>query len=1024
MLLLAPAAVVLAWAAPFVRCQHPPQRADRPATTPAMRTPHWIWKGPARKGAVVCFRRRFDLAAAPRSAVLHATCDNRLTLWINGHRVFEHDHWENPRQLDVARHLRAGTNVVAVRGENREGPAALALRLAVEDAPDVVTDGSWRAHPGPAPRGWNTSDFDDRSWSVVDDLGVVGRAGLPWSAVGPDAFGLPVHDRPQRARTAAEVQVPAGFVAELLYEVPRAQGSWVCLATGPDGSLYTSDQRRGLYRVWPARAGDAESTTRVERVPVRIGGAQGLLWAFDSLYAVVNGSRSGLYRLRDRDGDGRLDHAELLRRLHGSGEHGPHAVVLGPHGRSLFVVCGNHTDPTEFAVSRVPRPWREDLLLPRQWDAKGHARGRKAPGGWIARVDPDGRLWELWSAGYRNPYDLAFGPEGEAFTYDADMEWDMGMPWYRPTRICHVTSGSEYGWRAGSGKFPPDYPDTLPPVLDIGPGSPTGVLFAARAAFPTRYRRAMLALDWTFGIIWAIHLAPRGASFTARREAFVTGKPLPLTDAVVGEDGALYFTVGGRGLRSALYRLRYPGAISSAPHVEDASWTAGRELRDLRRRLERWHGRVDPRALDEAWPQLDHPDRFVRYAARVAVESQPVDSWRGRALAERRPRARRQALLALARCSDRRLHAPLLHALESLAWDRLQGDALVEALRTLAVACIRTGRPDPDQAGRLAQRLESRLPSGHARADAELTRVLVYLGSAAVVAKAMDLIERSGPPQPPDWAGFITRNDSYGAPIAKMLADPPPLRALHHAFVLRHARRGWTLDLRRRYFRFLNAAARHPGGASYEGFLRHMRKEALATCSDEERRELAELAGEPPSRPPPEPVTPRGPGRAWTVAEAVRTLGKRMKKRDYERGRGLFFGIGCAGCHRFDGEGGAIGPDLTGLGYRFTLRDALEAVIEPGKVISDLYGSRVVKLRDGSELFGIVVEHRDRVEVHGPEPGAPPRVVPRDEIERIEDSPVSQMPAGLVNTLSADEFADLMAFLMSGGDPGGRAFRK
>ena len=70
--------------------------------------------------------------------------------------------------------------------------------------------------------------------------------------------------------------------------------------------------------------------------------------------------------------------------------------------------------------------------------------------------------------GVRNPYDIAFGPDGELFTYDADMEMDIGTPWYRPTRVCYLASGGDYGWRTGSGKWPKYYADSLPPAVEIG----------------------------------------------------------------------------------------------------------------------------------------------------------------------------------------------------------------------------------------------------------------------------------------------------------------------------------------------------------------------------------------------------------------------------------------------------------------------------------------------------------------------------------------------------------------------------
>jgi hypothetical protein len=84
---------------------------------------------------------------------------------------------------------------------------------------------------------------------------------------------------------------------------------------------------------------------------------------------------------------------------------------------------------------------------------------RHAPGGWIAKTDPEGKSWELVSAGYRNSYDIAFNEAGDLFIYDSDMEWDFGTPWYRPTRVCHATSGGDYGWRTGSANTSPAFAD-------------------------------------------------------------------------------------------------------------------------------------------------------------------------------------------------------------------------------------------------------------------------------------------------------------------------------------------------------------------------------------------------------------------------------------------------------------------------------------------------------------------------------------------------------------------------------------
>ncbi len=146
------------------------------------------------------------------------------------------------------------------------------------------------------------------------------------------------------------------------------------------------------------------------------------------------------------------------------------------------MVCGNSTELTKVDSSRVPLNWGEDNLATRI--PTGFMDDSLAPQGWIARTDPDGKEWELIAAGMRNPFDIAFNRDGELFTYDADMEWDIGEPWYRPTRVNHVISGAEFGFRNGSGKWPAYYIDSFGAVVDIGPGSPTGITFGYGAKFP------------------------------------------------------------------------------------------------------------------------------------------------------------------------------------------------------------------------------------------------------------------------------------------------------------------------------------------------------------------------------------------------------------------------------------------------------------------------------------------------------------------------------------------------------------
>ncbi len=986
--------------------------------------PTWIWSKPLHRAEAneqVYFRKSFELKAKDvKKATLTGTCDNAMTVWINGREVAQSDTWQSPVLVDVKGALRQGVNVIAVHGGNDGGnTAGLIAKLEVEYADGaelaIETGADWKfSHT--KPRQWRRPNFDDSEWAAAVRLGPHGLG--PWGKLGE--AGPPRKKGESLAND--QITAPDGFVVERIYNVPKSeQGSWVSLTVDPRGRLIASDQgNKGLYRI------DVSSSEPVvQKIPLDVSGAHGLLWAFDGLYAHVSGK--GLYRLTDTDGDDQLDTVEDLRGSSGGGEHGNHAVVLTEDEKALYIVSGNHTNlPAQITSSRLPaEQWHEDLLLPRRWDARGHARGRLAPGGWVCRVTPDAAHWDIVSVGYRNQYDVAVNRHGEVFTYDADMEWDMGMPWYRPTRICHVVSGSEFGWRSGTGKWPSYYEDSLPPTVNIGPGSPTGTVFGTGAKFPARYQDALYAFDWTFGTIWAVHLQPDGASYTAEKEDFISGSPLPVTDAVVGQDGAFYFTVGGRNTQSGLYRVTYEGRESTAPVTAENDDPAAAEARALRKRLEQYHGKPHAGAVDAAWPYLGSKDRFLRYAARLALEAQPLDQWQDRALSESDPQAEITAAIALARVGPPESKAALLGSLNSLHPAALSETPLLGLLRAYSLCFIRFEGPDASEAEALIAKLDPLLPSSSEAVSLELVRLLVYLDAPGVAEKGLDLMTRGRSAKSPDWSQVLTRNGGYGGTIRRMLDNPPPTQGLAYAFALRNVRYGWDLEQRRSYLSFLQRAESHTGGASYAGFIKNMREDFLANTSAAERAALADLTGENVVAQPAFAATPpKGPGRAWTIDDALEAIGTGLRGRDFDQGRNLFHATACATCHLFDGEGGAIGPDLSSVRNKFSHRDLLEAIIEPSKVISDQYGSKLVELKDGTTHAGLVVEKADSasLEIYLPDPNSDPVVVKTADVAKVADSPVSQMPPGLVNTLNEDELLDLLAYLRSRGDREDRAF--
>jgi len=669
-------------------------------------------------------------------------------------------------------------------------------------------------------------------------------------------------------------------------------------------------------------------------------------------------------------------------------------------GKAIYVVCGDATKLTDFNASRVPLDWSEDHLLPRMWDGNGFMKGALGPGGWIARVDPEGKNWELIAVGFRNEFDAAFNRQGELFAYDADMEWDLNTPWYRPTRLNHVISGAEFGWRSGAGKWPAYYIDSFGAVLNIGPGSPTGVTFGYGAKFPARYQEALFMCDWSFGKLYAVHLAPEGASYSGTAEEFVTGQPLALTDLVVSpKDGALYFAVGGRRTQSGLYRVTYVGKESTALGRSDARFAKERELRH---RLESFHGRPDPEAVQEAWPYLGNKDRALRYAARIALEWQDPAGWREKALNEKDPRTALAALVALARVShkdqfhrkpsdpqpDPELQGRILAALDRIEWSKLGNTDRLDLARAYTLAFTRLGRPDAAARQRLIAKFDPLFPAPSRELNAELCQMLVYLETPSAAAKLMTALR----------------------------AAPTQEEQLEYARALRVLKSGYVKQHKDELPRTSMCIVHDTGTGKITGIGLQGRASLKPI-----------LEARPERKSPQELLAGRQVVKEWTIDELVPIVERGLKGgRNFERGRKLFGAVGCASCHRFDNDGASVGPDLTSVAGRFSVRDLLESIVEPSKAISDQYGAIVIRKKNGDVITGRVgnLNGEDLMVIENMFAPNDFTNVKRQDIESIEPSKVSMMPEGLLNSLKEDEIQDLLAFLLSRGDRNSKTFHQ
>ncbi|MEX0714326.1 MAG: HEAT repeat domain-containing protein, partial [Pirellulales bacterium] len=530
---------------------------------------HWMWFDEGHQAAEappgkVWFRREVR-ATEPSTGAVRIASDGQFVLWVNGKRVGEGGGEPKNKGTSSKSYrynlngiVERGSNVIAIEADTPGGKAGILVDGEIRGqggrAISFDSPAGWLATRDEPGQAWLAAGFDARGWREVQDLGP--HADSPWKSIEfPDSY----LDRYQLAE---------GFDIERIAE-PELVGSLVAITWGNRGRLVASREGGPILHVIDD---DGDGVfDRVVEYTNAVTNCQGLCTVGDELYAVGNGPHgTGMYTLPDRDHDDVADEVQLVTKYRGGmGEHGPHSVVLGPDGR-MYHNLGNHAWITHEPEPTSPiRDYYEgDLLQPRYEDPNGHAAGVPAPGGTIWRFSPDAKRWSLVTGGFRNHYDIAFNSAGEMFTFDSDMEWEVGMPFYKPVRVTHCTAGAEFGWRSNAGKWPDYYFDSLPAAVDVGRGSPTGVVFYEHDHFPPSYRGALIACDWSMGRIGAVRLERKGSSYAGTWENLVTGNPLNVSDVEVDRDGSLVFATGGRRTEGGLYRVTYRDAPRRSPADE------------------------------------------------------------------------------------------------------------------------------------------------------------------------------------------------------------------------------------------------------------------------------------------------------------------------------------------------------------------------------------------------------------------------------------------------------------------------
>lgn len=566
------------------------------------------------------------------------------------------------------------------------------------------------------------------------------------------------------------LRLPPGFEITEFADSKLANDIYT-LTIDPKGRVVVSG--RGYIRILEDTDGDGKADRAREVADGPKDGAMGLLWEGDALFVTGDGGLRR-YRIRDDRTDGP---SELIRAFKTGGEHDAHAIRRGPDGW-LYVLCGNHTGIDDKFKVLPTSPIRGPIA------------------GCVLRFTPDLGECEIVADGFRNAYGMDFNPDGELFTYDSDNERCVSLPWYEGTRFYHVIPGGHYGWRSPQlGQFwrcPPYFADVVAPLADLGRGSPTGVVCYRHAQFPELYRGGLFLLDWTFGRVWFMKLKREGASYACEKQVFLEAVGengfAPTAAAVHPTTGDLYLSIGGRGTRGAVYRIRYPAGLRSftaadlaalqpKPRTLDWGLRSKEELVLKASTGEGWErlaaliavrrhvSHFEPDLLREVINEnLAEEDRHVRRAAGDLIADAAARGVTGSRLGSGKGKPRADMALALGRWATRPDYVAE-SACRVLEGKEADADTRLVAVRLLQLVLgdltaekakgsvwegytPRGGNLGADQTQTVASVLRAAFPAGQADLDREISRALAVLevDSPDVLARVVERLTATSDP--------------------------------------------------------------------------------------------------------------------------------------------------------------------------------------------------------------------------------------------------------------------------------------
>ena len=348
-------------------------------------------------------------------------------------------------------------------------------------------------------------------WTMIRSF----RSASPWRQ--GDRIQLEPLQRGLGVTATGAPQPPAGFTISRLLDTADL-GLPVALAVGPDERLYISMSSNAILTHAGVPGAEAPVAFAQGLDPLGVDEPRGVAFIGDAVYASV---RNKIIRLRDTSGTGAADESvEILTGLPERAElfHRNNGIEVGPDGQ-LYVAVGSTSNRGEVPDTELS--------------------------GRILRLAPDGSRVEVVARGFRNPFDLAFAPDGELFCTDNAPDTPVRTADDAPDELNHVIEGRDYGHPMYWENVPPDSSIEGPVAALPAHAAAAGITFFSGPQAGEFEGDALIA-TWGPGLgrssythnVLRVRLEPQGETYVGEVHPFVTGLDRP-TDVAIAPDGAV-----------------------------------------------------------------------------------------------------------------------------------------------------------------------------------------------------------------------------------------------------------------------------------------------------------------------------------------------------------------------------------------------------------------------------------------------------------------------------------------------------